>query len=413
LIGAAAVPYLIRQIGVEAFGILTLVWALIGYFSLFDFGLGRALTQQISTCLAEGKSDSLQLLAKSGVLLTATTGLAGGLILLVLAYPLAHHWLSISPSLHTSVTWSLCIAALGIPMTTVTSGLRGVLEAYEDFRLANLLRIFLGTVNFGLPVICVMLLGPSLTWMIVSLIAARLLVFVAHFLLVDQKLPRGWRTSAITVAQVRPLFSFGAWMTVTNVVGPLMVTADRFVIASVLGAQVVAFYTVPAELSTRMLLVPAALTAALFPRLAALLTHDIVQARRLYQKCLKIVLAFMAPVSLLIALGAHRGLSLWLGQDFADHAGIILAILSLGIMLNSIALVPFNAIQAAGQAHLTAKIHLVELMLYAPMLVYGLRHHGLVAAAILWVVRVGVDLVALLYCAQRYAFAPSTKNRFT
>jgi O-antigen/teichoic acid export membrane protein len=242
---------------------------------------------------------------------------------------------------------------------------------------------------------------------------ARLWVLIAHFWLVDQKLPRGWRTATLSVAQVRPLFSFGAWMTVTNVVSPLMVTADRFVIAAVLGAQVVAFYTVPAELVTRVLLVPSALTAALFPRLAALLTQDIAQARRLYQKSLKIVLAFMTPVCLLIALGAHQGLSLWLGKDFADHAGIILAILSLGILLNSIALVPFNAIQAAGQAHLTAKIHLVELALYAPMLVYGLHQYGLVAAAIIWVVRVGVDLVALLYCARRYAFAPSTKPRAT
>ena len=39
LAGAAFIPYLVREAGVEVFGILTLVWALIGYFSLFDFGL--------------------------------------------------------------------------------------------------------------------------------------------------------------------------------------------------------------------------------------------------------------------------------------------------------------------------------------------------------------------------------------
>src|SRR3546814_17386387 len=48
LVGLFSVPYLVKNLGVEAFGILTLIWALIGYFSLFDFGLGRALTQQIA-----------------------------------------------------------------------------------------------------------------------------------------------------------------------------------------------------------------------------------------------------------------------------------------------------------------------------------------------------------------------------
>jgi hypothetical protein len=37
LVGALTIPYLPRTTGVEAFGVLTLVWALIGYFSLFDF----------------------------------------------------------------------------------------------------------------------------------------------------------------------------------------------------------------------------------------------------------------------------------------------------------------------------------------------------------------------------------------
>jgi O-antigen/teichoic acid export membrane protein len=48
LAGAALIPFLVRESGIEVFGILTLVWALIGYFSLFDFGLGRALTQQVA-----------------------------------------------------------------------------------------------------------------------------------------------------------------------------------------------------------------------------------------------------------------------------------------------------------------------------------------------------------------------------
>ena len=37
LIGAATIPWLMSRLGVERFGILTLLWAIIGYFSLFYF----------------------------------------------------------------------------------------------------------------------------------------------------------------------------------------------------------------------------------------------------------------------------------------------------------------------------------------------------------------------------------------
>ena len=43
LLAVVAIPLLIRRLGVDRFGVLTLAWALVGYFGLFDLGLGRAL----------------------------------------------------------------------------------------------------------------------------------------------------------------------------------------------------------------------------------------------------------------------------------------------------------------------------------------------------------------------------------
>jgi O-antigen/teichoic acid export membrane protein len=410
-LGAAAIPYLFRHLGVEAIGILTLIWALIGYFSLFDFGLGRALTQQISASLAAGAQDHVPGLAKSGLLFTAGAGLAGGMLLGLLAYPMGFKWLNVSPELQLIAAQSLLIAAIGIPLTTVTTGLRGVLEAYEDFRTANLLRMLLGMANFGFPVLCVMLFGPTLTWIICSLIVARFALFLAHLYFVDIKLPNGWREVPPGRAQLRRLFSFGAWMTVTNIVGPLMVTADRFIISSILGANVVAYYTVPSEMLARLLILPAAVTAVLFPRLASVVVQDIKTANRLYQKCLKVVALVMTPVCLIMAAGSHWGLSLWLGNSFADKSWIIVSIMALGILLNSVAFVPFAAIQAAGHAQVTAKIHLVELMVYVPLLIYSLYEFGLVGAAIVGVFRVGVDLIVMMISARRFGFGLGALRR--
>jgi O-antigen/teichoic acid export membrane protein len=49
LIAAAAlISFMLQRLGNEAFGVLTLIWAIIGYFSLFDMGVGRALTYELS-----------------------------------------------------------------------------------------------------------------------------------------------------------------------------------------------------------------------------------------------------------------------------------------------------------------------------------------------------------------------------
>lgn len=392
LLGLVAIPYLYLHLGVEKIGILTLVWALIGYFSLFDFGLGRALTQQVSSSRASGQENQVPVLVKSGLLFTAGTGLVGGLLLAVIADPLGRNWLNVSVNLQQDVVVSLLIAALGIPMTTVTTGLRGILEAYEDFPQVNILRMLLGASNFGLPMLSVMFLGSSLIWVTLSLVAARFALMIAHWILVDRRLRTGWQLVPFDMMQLRRLFSFGAWMTVTNVVGPLMVTADRFIISAVLGATFVAYYTVPAEMLMRILILPAALTSALFPRLAAIMTTNPEDSWRMYRKCLSAVMMVLFPICLLVGIGAKAGITLWLGRDFAEQSWMIVCIMAVGLLLNGIAHVPFAAIQAGGNSRVTAYFHIIELLLYLPLLFFALRSWGLIGAACASAARAGLDL---------------------
>lgn len=401
LMGLVTIPYLIKGIGVEAFGILTLVWALIGYFSLFDFGLGRALTQQVATSLHSNNNSQIPRLVKSGLVFTAYTGLVGGILLAVLSNPLGYHWLKVSPDLQSDTAICLLVAAFGIPLTTITTGLRGVIEAFEDFKGVNLLRVFLGIANFGLPALSLMLVGKSLTLMVALLILARFIILVAHIFLMNKKLPAKWYKDKASRDDIKSLLTFGAWMTVSNIISPLMVTADRFVIASILGAGFVAYYTVPFEVLIRVLILPAALTSALFPRLASLLTSDTSSALTLYQRCIKIVFAVLLPICLCIALGSYWGLKLWLGSDFADHSWVIVCVLSLGILLNGVAFVPFSAIQATGNAKLTALLHMIELIIYVPLLLLALSQFGLLGAAVVWVIRVGLDLFFLSFFVKK------------
>src|SRR2546422_7955265 len=54
VVAVFCIPILIRSLGRERFGVLTLAWALIGYASLFDLGLGRALTPLLARELGSG-----------------------------------------------------------------------------------------------------------------------------------------------------------------------------------------------------------------------------------------------------------------------------------------------------------------------------------------------------------------------
>ncbi|MDE3236491.1 MAG: flippase [Bacteroidota bacterium] len=404
LLGIITIPFLMHQVGVERFGILTLVWALIGYFSLFDFGLGRALTQQVAANKAIGKVEHLKRLVNTGLLLTLITGLLGGILLAIISKELGYHWLNVSLDLQKDTFHCLLIASLGIPLTTLTSGLKGILEAYEDFKAVNLLKVLLGTANFGFPTISIIIWGDSLELMVASLIFARIIILIAHIFLVQKKIPRHYQAKLGNKAELKELLSFGVWMTISNIISPLMVTADRFVISSIVGASLVAYYTVPFEMLFRILIIPSALTTTLFPRFTSLSKVDLFAANLLYRKSLKIVGMILFTICVIIGIGSFWGISIWLGKDFASHAWNIASIMAIGIFFNGLAQVPYAAIQAAGKVKITALLHSVELLIYLPILILFLKLFGLIGAAIAWVLRVLIDLVILLIFAKKSYF---------
>jgi len=65
------------------------------------------------------------------------------------------------------------------------------------------------------------------------------------------------------------LLKFRGWVTVTSLVSPFMVIFDRFVIGALLGAEAVAYYTVPFQIAQQFAIIPTAIASAAFPRLSA------------------------------------------------------------------------------------------------------------------------------------------------
>jgi O-antigen/teichoic acid export membrane protein len=199
----------------------------------------------------------------------------------------------------------------------------------------------------------------------------------------------------------KELLSFGAWMTLSNMIGPIMVVADRFIISFALGAAWVAYYTVPADLLFYVLFIPSALSVALFPKFAFMSQNDVVAMRSMYMRSVKVVAAVMLVFSVFVMCFAYPGLVWWLGKSFAEKSYQIVMILALGLFFNGIAQIPFAIVQASGGVKKIAKMHCVECVFYVPVLFILLKSWGVLGAAVAWSIRVTCDFVVLLIYANQ------------
>lgn len=396
LAGVALIPYTLGKLGNEAFGVLTLIWGLIGYFSLFDFGVGRALTFQLSRLAAAGQVEQTGPVLRAGLLLTCAAGVFGVILIGVLAPGLATHWLRIGPSLQEDARQAFLIAAIGVLPTTVTSGLRGALEGLDRFAASNLGRIALGVWMFVLPALSAYAHGPSLALITLYLVLGRTLVLALMAIQLRQFLFS--KGSPLGTQHFKGLWNYGFWVTVTGIVGPLMVYGDRFFVSAAVGADLLPLYAIPQEALLRLLLIPMALTGALLPRLAAM---DALTAAETYRQTYSRVGVWMFGIGLLAAALAYPVLSLWISAPFAHDAMPVVLLLCVGVWVNSLASVSFILLQAKGNPRLTALFHLAELVLYLFVLWALASRWGLIGAAAAWLARVALDWLLLQLAVRR------------
>lgn len=394
-----AIPFLARSLGVERFGLLSLAWVLVGYFSLFDLGLGRALTRAVAEDTGTPAEAVLPWLIWRSLAIMALLGLGAGAAMFFLAPWLCGSVLRISDDLRSEATLVLRILSVCLPFVTFTAGLRGVLEARQRFGWVNAIRAPMGLLTFLAPA-GMQAIAPGLVPIAVVLAVLRVLVAVAHWIPCARLYPGLGRADGTRQRGVASLLGFGAWLTVSNVVGPLMVYFDRFVIGATLAVSSVAYYAAPYEVVTRLWLIPAALTAVVFPSLSAYLKESPAKAKDVYRWSLKFVFFATYPLVLSLTLLAPDWLGLWLGAEYAQRSVHVVQFLAFGVLANSLAYVPYTLLQSAGRADLTAKLHLAELPFYFLLLMWLVGTSGIEGAARAWALRCTVDAIVLFVLAR-------------
>jgi len=412
LVAVFCIPILIRGLGTDRFGVLTLTWAVIGYASLFDLGLGRALTQLVASKLGSREEHEVPTLVWTSLLLMALLGLLGAGILIVLSPWLVRSALHVPTALQRETLYSFYLLGLSIPFVIGTAGLRGLLEARQRFGIINALRVPMGIFSFVGPLL-VLPFSSNLFPVVAVLVSGRVLAWAAHLMLCFRVMPALRQQVTWGRTAAGPLFRFGGWMTVSNIVGPLMVTFDRFVIGALLSVAAVAYYATPYEVVTKFWLIPGAVVGVMFPAFSTSFVQDRGRTALLYGRSVKYLLLVLFPMVLLVVVLAQDGLRLWLGAEFAQHGARALQWLAIGVFINSLAFIPFAVIQGVGKPDLTAKLHTIELPVYLIALWSLTKSYGIEGAAIAWTARAAADAMVLFAMAKRFLHVDSPSRKQT
>jgi O-antigen/teichoic acid export membrane protein len=412
LIAVAIIPALVQTIGMERFGLLTLVWGLIGYAGVFDLGIGRAATQFIAQLRGQDSYAEIPMVIRSAIQITFLTGVIGALLLVLAGILDVQKLIKHSAGMDNEITISFFIIALVVPIQSMSATYRGVSEAFENFRGISVLRMALGLLNFLAPYLVAQYYTTSLPWLVSTLLVSRMVALVVYRHLAirsvvgnpDYQLHTSF--SLDNVKTRKRLFAFGGWITASSIISPVLMQADRFVIATVISATTVATYTIPYEVIVQSSIIAGAITTVAFPSLAKLMHEKPSQGYALFCRWLINVALIMLLVTGTLALLLPVILPLWISHNLPVESVLIGQILCIGVYVYSIGTMYTAFLHANELPKISAIIHSVEVLPYLYILYELIVRFGVYGAALAWVVRAIVDTFLLAYLSNRIVIKP-------
>lgn len=385
--------FIARQIGIELFGIYTISIAVVGYAGIFDMGLTKAIVRDVAIF---GNNES----ERRGIISTGSSVIfIFGVVACVLLYFFSDalvSLLNVSNEHKHEAIQSVKMLSFSVPIFLLNQSWLAIHEGMERFHLLTLQRI-IGSVLLAVCPVLALNLYPTLFSAIVGLFASRVISTLVTFMFCNRDIiDAGLKINSDIL---RRLFKFGGWLSISNILSPIMMYFDRFVISNILGADKVAYYTAPSEVVNKAVLIPSALSRTIFPRLISENTA---------KKNSKTIRAAYLWLSVVCCGGAICGwffveffIKVWLGVDYVTQSSPILKVMIVGFVFLSFSQVPFNLIQAKGKSNITAMIHLVEVIPYLLCLLYLTRNYGLIGAAFAWSMRLAFDCLILHVIAKK------------
>jgi O-antigen/teichoic acid export membrane protein len=400
LVGVLTIPYIVKGLGADGYGILSIAYMVLGYFSVFDLGLSRATVKFVAENLSPDKIHKVPELVWTSLSLLVGLGCAGGLLVAAFVPISVTHFFKMPPSFVGEARTSLFILAASMPIMLGNDALRGVLEAAQRFDLVNYVKVP-GSICFYLFAALAIPMGIGVRGIVLLLVLVRLTTALAYLILSFRVFPELKHKFHFSRAAMKPLTVFGGWIMVTNITGPIFGYLERFLIASVLSVGMLTYYSVPFDLVGKVLIFPVSIVSSLFPYFSYHGSRKGTEVADVTSRVIKYLLLIMTPVTAVLVFFAKDILQLWLGTQFASQSAVVLQLVAVLFFFNAFSLVSFTSVQALGRPDLKAIWDLIALPIYAVGAWWLMRSWGINGAALAKLLISIADCVLLYEIARR------------
>ncbi|MBS1774407.1 MAG: hypothetical protein JST82_16235 [Bacteroidetes bacterium] len=314
----AVVPLLMRNMGMEVFGLWVLLTTIITVLQLFNFNLGVTAIKNVSFELA--KNDAKRVNDAINGILHITAVL---LIVVALAgFGLSHfavkfNWWNVATSSVVHVAQCIVVAAAIAGLRFVDQVFQNIIKATERFKTAAILNMIFRFGLLGITLLLAIKKMPLLSILLAN--ATYTLLYLGLQFVVIKKIVPGYALGRVRDKQeFKLLLNFSVWPWLQSVIVILTFQTDRFWVSQFSGLSTVSGYGLVSTMFNHIHIIFTAIAIWVLPRISSMTSKGLNPAA-LY-KSVKGALSAIVIFSLVFFFYVSPVLfHYWVGDETYSH----------------------------------------------------------------------------------------------
>src|SRR6202046_1534437 len=326
-------PFILHHLGNLDYGVWVMAISVVGYLGLLDFGLQSSVLRFVSKGRTQGdhESSSRALSAVVWVRLQISA------LMLLLTFALAAVFpvfFKIPAALTSDARLSIVLIGFTAAISTSVGSVGAVLSALNRFDLLTYVTIVQNAIRVTGVVVVLRsghgIVAIAVCELVASMSGNLLLVWMARGVYPELRIKLKKPDREI----LRQIWSYSSYSFLTMIAVQLVYQSDNLVVGAFVSASAVTFYAIANSLGRYVTQLIGAMANTFVPAASTFeAAGDNESLLRLYKNGTRLtIMISMAILITLIVRGSHF-IGLWMGQQYAHSSGIVLIILSVGLIL--------------------------------------------------------------------------------
>ena len=269
LSGLLYTPWMVKQIGVNDYGLYTLASSLISMF-LIDFGISEAVSRFISKYNAEGNqkkvNDFLGLIYKLYILIDLLIFLI--LIIIYFFIPIIYSKLTPAEVEKFKIIYLITSTFSIVSLPFIT--LNGILSSYERFKILKLCDLINKLMVLGLTVLA-LLFGYKLYALVLVHAFSGLIIIAIKLYYIRGNLPVKVNFRYKDRSLLKEVFSFSIWATVSTIANRFIFNVTPSILGAISGSRQIAIFGIASTLEAYAYIISGAVNGMFLPKVSKIL----------------------------------------------------------------------------------------------------------------------------------------------